>query len=94
MTFNEAWEKYESLDGRFDLVTNRLSSRSDMHAFMLLDRLVPGTFCLLQWANVDQVWFEVAVGRVEEAATEEELRDLICCGVFYDARMNALSLFI
>lgn len=92
----ETFEKYESVDiGDFHLIENPPhKNRPDLCAFLLLDRLVPGTFDMVEAASHDQIWLSIDCGKLAEAATEEDIRTLRICGVWYDPARDMLSMFV
>jgi hypothetical protein len=78
---------------KFDRVKYRLSDRPDLHAFLLLDKLAPpeGGGDMIEASEHDEFWLSADPKRVAEAATDENLIDLVRCGVlFHDA---AFSMF-
>lgn len=78
----------------FDKVKNKHSNRSDLHAFILLDKLVPGADDILAAAAHDEVWLGVAVEQLVSVITEEQIVELIRCGVLYDSNNECLSMFV
>lgn len=90
------WEDNQDHSHRFEeiLPERRFSNRKDLHAFVLLDRLVPGTWDMVSSAEHDEIWFEVSPDDLLKVATEDDLLDLIRCGVFYDDDIEALSMFV
>lgn len=93
MTFEEACEKYEKEYIKFDNIENKLSSRPDIHAFILLNQLVPGNRNMVTAAEHDVFYLDVRPEQLDETATEEQMLDLIRCGVMYDSEVDGLSMF-
>lgn len=69
---------------KFDRVQNKRSNRPDIHAFLLLDSLVPGTRDMVSSAWHDEIALDVDPEAVALAATEDHVVELIRCGVRYD----------
>ena len=67
--------------GKFDRIEYPCSKRPDLHAFMLLNALVPGKTDMVCAAEHDQIWLEVSPEKLAEVATKEHIIDLIRCGV-------------
>lgn len=67
----------------FDRIKDKTSNRPDLHAFMLLDRLSPGTSRMIPVAHHDGIFLSVDVGSVAAVATDEQLIELIRCGIGY-----------
>jgi hypothetical protein len=66
---------------KFDRVENKLSTRPDIHAFILLNELFPGTRDMVSGAEHDEIYLDVEPDELKEKATKEQLRDLHRCGV-------------
>lgn len=77
---------------RFERVENKLSKRPDLHAFLLLDKLVPDVRDMVMAAEHDQIWLGVDVEELLEVATEQQLVDLHRCGVRCDG--ESLCMFV
>ena len=91
---HEQYEKYEDEFLKFDRVQNKTSGRADLHAFNLLDKLVPGKSDMVSAAEHDEVWLDVSPEELAKVATEEQIVELIRCGVRYDRSTGSLALFI
>ena len=83
---SELFEKYQ--DGEyleFDRVSNKLSKRADLHAFMIFDKLFPDEdSCILGGASHDEIAFSIKPRDFASVATEELIIDLIRCGVIFE----------
>jgi hypothetical protein len=90
----EQYEKHGDEYLKFDLVQNKTSRRPDLHAFNLLDRLVPGKRDMIRAAEHDEIWLDVSPEELAKVATEEQIIELIRCGVRYDASTDSLALFV
>lgn len=98
MTLNQlkaAFEKYEDEYGEFESVANKRSRRADMHAFILLDELLPGDGKgdLIAAVEHDQYWIDIEPRALARVATEEIVLELVRCGVSYDEENESLFLF-
>lgn len=79
---------------KFHRVTDRLSNRPDLHAFLLLDRLVPGeTRDIIDGAEHDEFFLSVTPEQLAAVATPERVLELIRCGVRYDRDVDGLAMF-
>ena len=76
---------------KFDRVQNKLSKRPDLHAFLLLDSLLPGTRDIVAGAMHDQIWLCSNVDDLAEVISVEQVKDLVRCGVMYDSYSLAMS---
>lgn len=77
----------------FERVENKLSTRPDLHAFLLLNQLVPGNRDMICSASHDEIWLEVRPEELAKVATPEQIRDLVRCGVRYDRDNDSLCMF-
>ena len=75
---------------KFDKVSNKLSNRPDLHAFLLLDRLFPGETDMVCCAEHDKIWLDVSSENIEKLS-EDEIVELVRCGVMYED--ESLSMF-
>jgi len=76
----------------FELVQNKRSRRADIHAFLLLDSLLPAEGNMISCAEHDEFWLEVDLEQLAKVITEDQVVELIRCGVQMDAhglKMNA-----
>ncbi len=79
---------------KFERVENPLSSRPDLHAFLLLDQLVSGTTDIVSDAEHDEIYLSVDCDQLFETATPEQVIDLVRCGVRYCSEYNSLCMFV
>lgn len=90
----ELWEKIKEEDYlKFDKVKNRRSNRPDLHAFLLLDELVPcKRGCdIVSASEHDEFYLDTDVEKFCKVATEDHVRELIACGVMYTG--DSFSMF-
>ena len=87
------FEKYEDEYLEFDKILAKTSNRKDLHAFNLLDRLFPSNFDIVSAAAHDEIWLEVTPEQLG-IATEEQILELIRCGVRYDRSTDSLGMFV
>jgi hypothetical protein len=77
----------------FEKVENPRSKRPDIHAFLLLDELVPGDSDMVAAAEHDEIYLQVSPEALEHA-TEAQIIELIRCGVRYDSSTDSLAMFV
>lgn len=78
---------------KFERIDNKLSGRRDIHAFILLDSLVPRDKDIVTAAEHDQIWLDVEPNELAPHITETQIIDLLRCGVFYDVGVG-LSMYV
>ena len=81
VNIQELWDQYHDEFLKFDRVENKLSNRPDLHAFLLLDKLVPGTNDIVSNAQHDEIWLGVDLEDLAKVITPEQVVELIRCGV-------------
>lgn len=95
MTLEELQAALDSDDEflKFDRIENPRSKRPDLHAFLLLDELVPGTSDMIAAAEHDEFFIQVSPEALAKVATVEQVRELSRCGVRYDSSNDSLAMF-
>ena len=97
MNIRETWAR---LDGpgdeflKFDRVQNKRSRRPDLHAFLLLDELVPGRSCMVDAAEHDEIFLDTPLDELEKVVTEDQIVELVRCGVRMDSFTDSLAMFV
>lgn len=95
MNLKEAWDKHTDEEFmKFERVQNKLSNRPDIHAFLLLDKLCPDDMDIVSGASHDEIFLDVTPKRLEQVATEEQIVELIRCGVRLDSSTDSLAMFV
>ena len=79
---------------KFDRVEPKLHSMSDICAFLLLDKLLPGKGYMIGAGAHDIIYLNVDVEELAEVATEDDIIMLIRCGVHYDSETDCLAMFV
>lgn len=90
----DIFEKHEDEFLKFDRVENKRSGRRDLHAFLLLDSLMPGKRPMVSAAEHDEIWLDIDCEDLAQIATEAQILELIRCGVRYDDDVESLALFV
>jgi hypothetical protein len=93
----KAFDKHRMEHGKFDRITNKLSSRPDIHAFLLLDSLLAtqAKTKMVAAADHDKIILAVSLDDLAKSVcTEDDVRDLCRCGVWCDRCEDCLSMFV
>lgn len=91
----ELFEKHNDEYLEFGRVENKTSRRADLHAFNLLDRLVPGeTDDMVVGAEHDEIYLAISGEALAAAVTPDQIVELIRCGVRYDDGTDSLCMFV
>lgn len=98
------FEKHEDEFLKFDRVASKRSKRPDLHAFLLLDEIVPPepttgrperkdeSYDMVSSAEHDEIWLVTDTDQLAEKATEEQIVELIRCGVRFSD--GGLAMFV
>lgn len=89
------FDKHEHEYIKFDSIAVKRSNRPDLHAFLLLDQLVPsdGREDIIGAAEHDEFFLSVSPEELAAVATEEQIVELIRCGLRYDTHYDSLAFF-
>lgn len=78
---------------KFDRIKNKQSSRPDLNAFLLLDRLFPRPDTgIISAAGHDQIWLAVKEESIA-ALNDDHILELVRCGVCHDSEYGDLFMF-
>lgn len=75
----------------FDRIENKLSSRPDLHAFIVLNELIPSNRDIVCAAEHGRIWLDIDTEELAKLIDEPTVIDLIRCGVM--AEDDCLTLF-
>jgi hypothetical protein len=93
LDIEELFEKHEEEFLKFDRIKNKLSKRPDLHAFILLDSILPSDYDIVSGAGHDEIWLNINIEELAQKATEEQIIDLYRCGVHYFSEYDCLGMF-
>lgn len=94
MNLCNTFEKFEDEYGEFERVQDKLSSRPDLHAFILLNELCPDGRDIVSAAEHDEIYLDVDMDELATVITEDQVCDLVRCGVRYDGGLDCLAMFV
>ena len=89
----DLFEKHDELFMAFELYGRTGTCRPDLAAFVLLDNLCPATGDIVSGANHDEIYLGIEVEALAKVITEEQVIELIRCGVRYDDQHDSLCMF-
>ena len=79
---------------KFDRVENKLHSRPDLCAFLLLDKLLPNAGRdMVCAAEHDEIFLDADCEKLAEVVTDDDILTLTRCGVRYDSDTDSLAMF-
>lgn len=95
MTLEEMQAAFDLEDDflKFEGIEKPRSKRPDLHAFLLLDELVPGDSDMVSAAEHDEIFLHVDPEALAAVVTLDQIRELRRCGVRYDSSTDSLAMF-
>lgn len=100
MSVAEFFDKYSDEYLKFDKIQNKVHPVPDICAFLMLHNLAPeinsiGTFSdMISYAAHEEIFLSTDVDKLFENATNDQLIDLIRCGVRYSEEHHCLCMFV
>lgn len=91
------FEKHEGEYYKFSRVENKYSRLHDLHAFILLDKILANSenhLEMISAAGHDEIFLAVNVEELAKLITEEQVIELIRCGVRYFNEYDCLGMFV
>jgi hypothetical protein len=93
MDLHERFEQFNGEYLKFNRIESPLHSRPDIAAFILLDRLLPGTGDIVMAAEHDEIFLAADTDKLNAVARDEDIITLIRCGVRY-GDSDTLAMFV
>ncbi len=90
--FNDYCEKVPLC--AFDLVEPKYSQRSDLHAFILLDKIFPENKDIIVRSDSYSIYLGIDIDEISKVITEEQIDELVKCGVSYDSHYECLYMMV
>lgn len=90
----ETFDKFSDEYIKFQNIGQRLHHRPDICAFLILDKLIPDEKDMVSAAEHDEIYLDTNIERLAEVATEEDIADLIRCGVRLCDEYDCLCMFV
>jgi len=93
MSLNDRFESVTDEFLKFDRTKAPRSGRPDLHAFLMLDEMMPGKRDLISASEHDEFYLDIDCDAFAELATDDQIRDLHRCGIRYDEELDSLCMF-
>ena len=93
----ELFKEYEDLNyvGKlFPQCENKYCNRSDLNAFILLDKLCPDMENIVSSTDHDEIYLSIDLDKLSKVVTDIEIKSLVSFGVFYNDEYECLSMFV
>lgn len=78
----------------FTNISNKLSDNKHLHAFLLLQSLVPSKRDIIAKADYDAVYLDFVAEDILDVITEAQIEELAACGVNYDDTNDFLHIYV
>lgn len=92
LNIEELFEKHEGEYYKFDKIKEKKTNRPDLQAFLILDSIIPSDCDIISASEHDEFFLNIGLEVLAAKATEEQIIDLIRCGVRY-SEYDCLSMF-
>lgn len=79
---------------KFERVAVKFSKRDDLHAFILLDKIMPDGHTMVSAAAHDEIFLGFDMEELAAVITPEQVLELVRCGVSYDSHHDCLYMFV
>jgi hypothetical protein len=83
LNIEELLEKHEEEYLKFDKVKEKKTNRPDLQALLILDSIIPSNRDIISASEHDEFFLDIDLEVLAAKATEEQIIDLIRCGVRY-----------
>lgn len=93
MDLHDRFEQFEDEYGKFDRIENPRSKRPDLHAFLLLDEIQPGTRDLISASEHDEFYLDIDCEAFAAVATDDQIKELVRCGIMHSDDLDSLSMY-
>lgn len=81
---HDLFAAHEDEARHYDRIAVKLSDRPDIHGMLMLNWLDPQTGDIISAADHDQVWFAAKPEVVARNITEDQVKDLLRCGIYFE----------
>lgn len=92
LNIEELFVKHEEEYLKFDKVKEKKTNRPDLQALLILDSIIPSNRDIISASEHDAFFLGIDLEVLAAKATEEQIIDLIRCGVRYSG-YNCLFMF-
>ena len=90
------FEKHDDEYLKFDRIEKKSTQRPDLHAFILIDKILgdyDNQLDIISGAEHDEIFLEADMEELARLITEEQVIELIRCGVRY-TEFDCLGMFV
>lgn len=88
------FSKYMTEYCNFDNITEKYTNKRDLNALILLDKLFPDTSNIIRSVESHIICLNISLEDLINKASEEQLLNIIRCGIWYDSAKERLFMYI
>jgi len=95
MNIYKAFERHNEEFLKFEDIPNKRSKYRDVHAFLLIEKILPDDDepKIVSSSGSSEIWLSVDVHELSKLVSEEDVLELVRCGIRYDSNKHSLSMF-
>lgn len=93
MTLHDRFEQFNDEFLKFDRVQAPRSARRDLHAFLVLEEIMPGKRPMIAASEHDEFYLDINCDEFNAKATDDQIMELLRCGVRHDQGFDSLCMF-
>lgn len=95
-SLSERLDRFENVYGKFNEMeeTHKRAPRRDLHAFLLLNELVPGTAPIVSAAEHDEIYLDTSVEQLNAVISDAQVEEMARCSVRYHDDYDCLALYV
>jgi len=90
ISIEQLFDKYDAEYNKFDRIEYKFNVRPIMHALVILVKLIPVDYSIINTVLDNNIYFHTNEVSLLKVITEDQVRDLCRCGVYYDTYDNSL----
>lgn len=90
----QVFEDNDSEFLKFERIVNKKHSRPDICAFLILAELLPSEDDIVIGAEHDIIFLDADFEQLAEVASEQDIIDLLRCGVMLSSEYDCLAMYV
>lgn len=94
LNLSEIFKKHESHYCCFHEIESPKTKRRDLQAFLILDSIFKDNKKIISGVDTYSIYLSVEIEELAQKATEEQILDLIRCGVSYEEKYDSLTIMV
>ena len=79
---------------KFEKVVTKFSNRADLHAFILLDKILPNSTDIISATAYKSIFIDIDIKKLEKVISYDQIVELVRCGICYESDYDCLYKFV